>query len=312
MQSSYDDNIVETIECVHGNNFVFERKGRAHGEYATDISPWVIGWLVGREVFPDEVQTTNALPAARSRYEGAYVSLANASETAVWWAERIDKIAAYEAEHYQTYRPISVSSWPTLDAIHHPTEGSGASEDSEELELATLDTHAYPAGYFASYHAYPYYPDWMSEDPEYVTARDAEGPNSYFGYLQKLRAHYFPKPLVVAEVGVPSSWGNAHYAQSGMNHGGQDEAQQGHDDRGDEGQRARRRAPGRGRCGVLPREGHADLAAGRRREARARVRHVCRRPRRERAPRRKEDHAALRARAHHHDDGSGARGDGAV
>lgn len=230
MQSSYDDNIVETIECVHGNNYVFERKGRAHGEYATDISPWVIGWLVGREVFPDEVQTTNAMPAARSRYDGAYVSLEGGTETAVWWAERIDKIAAYEADHYKTYRPISVSSWPTLDGIHHPTEGSGASEDSEQLELAHLDTSRYPAGYFASYHAYPYYPDWMSEDPSYVTARDAEGPNSYFGYLKTLRAHYFPKPLVVAEVGVPSSWGNAHYAQSGMNHGGQDEAQQGHDD----------------------------------------------------------------------------------
>lgn len=230
MQSSYDDNIVETIECVHGHNFVFERKGRAHGEYDTDISPWVIGWLVGREVFPDEVQTTDAIPKARSRYDGAYVSIANGTETSVWWAERIDKIAAYEADHYRTYRPISVSSWPTLDAIHHPTEGTGASEDTEQLELATLDTTSYPAGYFASYHAYPYYPDWMSEDPRYVTERDAEGPNSYFGYLKALRAHYFPKPLVVAEVGVPSSWGNAHFAQSGMNHGGQDEVRQGHDD----------------------------------------------------------------------------------
>lgn len=230
MQSSYDDNIVETIECVHGNNFVFERKGRAHGEYDTDISPWVIGWLVGREVFPDEVHTTNAMPAGRTRYEGAYVSLADGTETSVWWAERIDKIAAYEADHYKTFRPISVSSWPTLDAIHHPTEGSGASEDQEQLDLAQLDTRGFPAGYFASYHAYPYYPDWMSEDPRYVDARDAEGPNSYFGYLQALRAHYFPKPLVIGEVGVPSSWGNAHFAQSGMNHGGQDEAQQGHQD----------------------------------------------------------------------------------
>jgi hypothetical protein len=229
MQSAYDDNIVESIECVHGHNFVFERKGRAHGEYDTDISPWVIGWLVGREVFPDEVETTNRM-GHRTHYEGAYVSLANGSETEVWWAERIDKIAAYEADHYKQYRPISISSWPTLDGIHHPTEGTGASEDSEQLDLAKLDTSNFPGGYFASYHAYPYYPDWMNEDPNYVTARDSVGPNSYFGYLQTLRAHYFPKPLIVAEVGVPSSWGNAHYAQSGMDHGGEDEVQQGLDD----------------------------------------------------------------------------------
>ena len=230
MQSAYDDNIVETIECVHGHNYIFERKGRAHGEYDTDISPWVIGWLVGREVFPDEVQTTDALASRRTHYQGAYVSLPTGNETAVWWAERIDKIAAYEADHYKVFRPISVSSWPTLDALHHPTEGKGASEDSEQLDLAPLDTTHYPGGYFASYHAYPYYPDWMNEDPSYVTARDAVGPDSYFGYLKALRAHYYPKPLVVAEVGVPSSWGNAHFAHSGMDHGGGDEVKQGNDD----------------------------------------------------------------------------------
>lgn len=230
MQTHYDDNIVESIDCVHGRNFVFERLGRAHGEYDTDISPWVIGWLVGREVFPDEVQTTNRLTSARSRYDGRYISLPGGSETEVWWAERVDQIAAYELEKYGVRRPISVSSWPTLDPIRHPTEGAGASEDQEELDLAQLDTTNFPPGYFASYHAYPYYPDWMSEDPRYVPAVDADGPNSYLGYLKQLRAHYYPKPLIVAEVGVPSSWGNAHFAHSGMNHGGQDEVTQGQHD----------------------------------------------------------------------------------
>jgi hypothetical protein len=33
--------------------------------------------------------------------------------------------------------------------------------------------------------------------------------------------------LLIAEYGVPSSWGIAHYTSSGMNHGGFDELQQG-------------------------------------------------------------------------------------
>ena len=70
----------------------------------------------------------------------------------------------------------------------------------------------------------------MSEDPSYTPIRDTVGPNSYLGYLQTLRAHYFPKPLLIAEVGVPTSWGDAHFAQSGMDHGGQDEIKQGNDD----------------------------------------------------------------------------------
>lgn len=231
MQSGYDDNIVESIRCVHGDNYVFERKGRGHGEYDADISPWVLGWLVGREVFPDEVEATNAIPGARTSYEGRWLSIRGASESEVWWTERLDQIATYEAERYGVMRPLSMSSWPTLDGLRHPTEGSGgAGEDKQQIDLAKLDTSRYEPGYFASYHAYPYYPDFMSEEPTYVRESDAVGPNSYLGYLKALRAHYYPKPLVIAEVGVPSSWGNAHYAHSGMNHGGQDEIQQGEDD----------------------------------------------------------------------------------
>ncbi len=49
----------------------------------------------------------------------------------------------------------------------------------------------------------------------------------YLGYLYALKKHYAGHPLVIAEYGVPSSWGNAHFAQSGMNHGGHDEERQG-------------------------------------------------------------------------------------
>jgi hypothetical protein len=40
--------------------------------------------------------------------------------------------------------------------------------------------------------------------------------------------HYYPKPLFVAQFGVPTSWGDAHIAFfSGMDHGGHDEETQG-------------------------------------------------------------------------------------
>lgn len=35
-------------------------------------------------------------------------------------------------------------------------------------------------------------------------------------------------PLLIAEFGAPSSWGNAHFSYSGMHHGGLDEVQQGY------------------------------------------------------------------------------------
>ena len=80
-----------------------------------------------------------------------------------------------------------------------------------------------PAGWFASYHAYPYYPDFLLYDPGYRQARSSEGPSNYFGYLSELRRHHAGIPFVVSEYGVPSSRGNAHRQPQGWDHGGHDE-----------------------------------------------------------------------------------------
>ena len=61
----------------------------------------------------------------------------------------------------------------------------------------------------------------------YQTFSDQYGPNSYVGYLTDLKNHYGTKPLLIGEYGVPSSWGNASYAHSGMDHGGHTEEMQG-------------------------------------------------------------------------------------
>jgi hypothetical protein len=87
-------------------------------------------------------------------------------------------------------------------------------------------TPAFPAGVFASYHAYPYYPDFLLVDPGYLKARSPEGPSNYFGYLRELVAHHGDMPVVISEYGVPSSRGIGHFQPQGWNHGGLSEQQQ--------------------------------------------------------------------------------------
>src|SRR5205085_310181 len=103
-----------------------------------------------------------------------------------WMAEQCDYLLSYEFDRYHALRPIAYTNWPTLDPLHHPTESNadeerawrrkagrelpeaGAEYENDAIGLDAMlvrPTAANPAGWFASYHAYPYYPDFMLYDP---------------------------------------------------------------------------------------------------------------------------------------------------
>jgi Bacterial Ig domain len=228
--ASFDQEIRELVAAVHGDISIASRAGKAHGTYSSDISSWVLAYLPGREIFPDEVKLTNELHPGENSYDGAFFTLPEGDPAEVWLTQRLDGLMAYEYESYKTLRPTGFSSWPTLDPITHPTEQEieGSSEDSEQIDLSNMVWADSSAGFFIGYHAYPYYPDFMIHDPYYLAESDAEGPNNYLAYLKDLKDHYPGIPLLVAEFGVPSSWGSGHLSPSGMHHGGLSEEQQGH------------------------------------------------------------------------------------
>jgi len=219
--------IEENIDCIHGNRSIPQRYGRAWGDYTADISPWVLAAIIGREVYPQEILTTNANhPNWPTVFNGNYLKIYNATPSEYWFVKAMEYYINYEWTNYQTMRPISISSWPTLDPLKHPGE-IFPDEDTASLDLSKVVDDAYPAGIFISYHAYPYYPYFVSYQDDYQVFFDYMGPNSYLGYLTALKAKYQNHPLIIAEFGVPSSWVVAKYASSGMNHGGADEFLQG-------------------------------------------------------------------------------------
>jgi hypothetical protein len=135
-------------------------------------------------------------------------------------------LVTFENNKYSVRRPVSISSWPTLDPLTHPTE-IYTDEDKSSFNIVKINGRDKNAGIFATYHAYPYYPNFISQQPSYLSYSDSEGKNSYLGYISDLKNHYSTVPLVIGEVGVPSSWGSAHQSYSSMDHGGYSEIQQG-------------------------------------------------------------------------------------
>jgi len=226
MTDTFRVEMEENVDCVHGNRQIEVRQGKAFGHYQKDVSQWCLGYIIGREVHPGEVITTNENHQGITRHNGEHFSIAEGTPSEVWFTEKMDHLVSYEQHNYGTQRPVSVSSWPTLDPLTHPEEVNDY-EDAASLDFSKVEGKNAPAGMFISYHAYPYYPDFISLQSDYREYNDQYGPNSYMGYLTELKSHYKEVPVIIAEYGVPSSWGIAHYATSGMNHGGFDEQSQG-------------------------------------------------------------------------------------
>jgi len=227
--TSFSKEIEEVVNCINGNADIPFRYGKSYGLYHTDMSRWTAGYIIGREVAPQEVDSTNKFHQALTSFNGSQFSITGGSATEVFIAQMLDKVVSYENTRYLTRRPVSFSSWPTLDPLSHPTE-IHTDEDVASFDLLKISGYDQNAGMFASFHAYPYYPNFISQEPSYHAYSDSEGPDSYLGYITALKVHYGNMPLVIAEFGVPSSWGSAHQSYSNMHHGGYSEIQQGDKD----------------------------------------------------------------------------------
>ena len=245
----FRDEIHRVIDALHGNVEVPARPGHAHGVYDADVSGDLLAFLLGREWEPYSVVAYEKRKPGRAPYAGEYVkALPGARPFESWLAGICDAAAKHETEQYRMQHPVGYVSWPTLDPLRHPTEATAAEEtairkkrgeklaepileyendavDVDALRIAA--TPGFPAGFFASYHAYPYYPEFMVLDPGYGKARDAEGPSHYFGYLKHLKAHHGDQPVIIAEFGVPTSRGIAHLQPEGQHHGGHNAVEQG-------------------------------------------------------------------------------------
>uniref|UniRef100_UPI00035D594F tetratricopeptide repeat protein n=1 Tax=Thermus igniterrae TaxID=88189 RepID=UPI00035D594F len=232
----------EVLDALHGNLRRPPRPGHAHGDYTADVSPWTLGLLVGREFEPYSVEAYNRRHPGRG-YRGRFLeAVPGASPFAAYLAEVLDRLAAYELEAYGTMRPLGFVNWPTLDPLRWESEASFAEEYRlrrargerveppregllHEEDTVTLDpTHlrplpGSPVSLFAAYHVYPYYPDFLVNEPGLA-------PRRYRAYLARLKAHHHPMPLLIAEFGLPSSRGVAHFHPEGLHHGGHSEEAQ--------------------------------------------------------------------------------------
>lgn len=227
VMKDFSGEIKRIVDVVHGNAEIAKLPGHAGGTYKADVSKYVLGWMIGIEWDPTAVLETNRKNVKVGEYSGRYVYTKQANPFEHWLASHMDELAVYEADKYKWQRPISFVNWPTTDLLEHPSEPL-ENEDMVSVNpnhIYTTDSF-YP-GAFASYHFYPYYPDFLNYESKYVNYEDHEGKkNNYAGYLHEMKKEH-RMPLLVAEFGVPASRGLTHKNVYDMDQGMHSEQEQG-------------------------------------------------------------------------------------
>ncbi len=227
------------VNLLHGNTKLSLGNGAGNGNYAYDISKWVIGYIIGVEWEDVTVAYTDNEYKGMDSYSGKYMySTPNASPFETMLAKVGDSMISYESKRYKEQRLIAFSNWPTTDPFDYPENVSDLFMKCAKVDVEHIKTtDEFISGQFASYHVYPYYPDYLSyvDDPTTLDGinskkdlYDEKGRlNTYRAYLKMLTSHH-TMPVVISEFGVSAGRGMAQKDKNtNRNQGNTSESEQG-------------------------------------------------------------------------------------
>lgn len=224
--NEFKGDIEQAIDVIHGNSSIQPVNGKAVGDYTKDVSKWVIGYILGIEWDGSFVKSTDELHSGLGDFNGEYLKTEHASPFEIFLSQAGDTAVKYETEKYGQQRMVAFSNWPTTDPLAHSSE-------EESVNLAGIDvehiksTDRFYAGQFASYHVYPYYPDFFEFQSDYQKPAKDGTVNPYRSYL-KILNEYHSMPVMISEYGVPSSRGIARSQMAnGYDQGNLTEKEQG-------------------------------------------------------------------------------------
>lgn len=209
------------IDVIHGRHKKSPVNGFFPVFYNKDVSPWVLGYIIGSEWDNNLVVYTNHTSGQRAQYDGAYLYTENADDFEIFLAQLGDSIIKYETEKYGRQTLVSFVNWTFTDPLSHDKKIEKHFRKAARIDVEKIKTkNTLLTGQFASYHVYPSYPNFYG----YLENHEE---NTYLQYLEDLNEHH-EMPVVIAEFGIPSSRGIMSIEEGGgRNQGHMSETEQG-------------------------------------------------------------------------------------
>lgn len=221
-KNDLQENAKDIVDAIHGKLKKNKIEDSGKQSYSVDVSEWIIGYIFGVEWEADTVVYTNKLNTGKKDYIGKYVYTEGASPFEILLTQIVDETITYESNKYGKHRNFAISNWATTDPLKYSEKVRLLNNKYAEVNVEHIKTtEDFKSNQFASYHIYPYYPEF-----EYDGNNDK---NLYKDYLIKINKHH-SMPVVISEFGVPSSRGIAAYEQNrklGRDQGNMTEKEQG-------------------------------------------------------------------------------------
>ena len=226
IMTEFKKDALTLIDVIHGDAYIEDSPGKASGRYRTDVSSWLVGWIIGIEWDPNLVIHTDEQHPDMKDYDGKYLFTQAASPFEAFLCRVGDAMIEHESEKYNFQSPLAFTNWITTDPLSHPNEPH-YDEDKAVVNTENVRWRNFAPGMFASYHVYPYYPDSLNYQQDYLENLDENGKvDTYTAYLKDLKLVH-TMPILVAEFGIPTSRGMGHESVMGYNQGRVDETAQG-------------------------------------------------------------------------------------
>ena len=224
--NDFKQDALTVVDVVHGKAVIPDSPGEASGTYHTDVSRWLAGWIIGIEWDPNLVLNSDKQHPDKRDYDGKYLYTRAASPFEAFLCRVGDAVIEHETTKYKYQSPIAFTNWITTDPLSHPNEPH-YDEDKAIVNTENVKFREFGPGMFASYHIYPYYPDSLNYQEDYLNNFNEKGEiDTYTAYLKDLKLVH-TIPILVAEFGIPTSRGMGHESVMGYNQGHVDENSQG-------------------------------------------------------------------------------------
>ena len=211
-------NIKNTIDVVHGRKMMWNQDIFTSKWYANDVSPYVLGYVIGNSWDPTLIKIINKRDQEHSTYAGRYVTADSLNGFEYIMAEALDYTVQYETEKYNQQRLVSFLNTTELDPIIHSAQSSVFRNTELNIEKLKV-TNDFHTGIFASYQASPNDTDFLNISLENSLPSEKEG--SFEGYLQQLKSIH-QKPIVITSIGLSTSRAMSkedeynHYSRGGV------------------------------------------------------------------------------------------------